>query len=242
MYTQIANLLEDKIKSGELKPDNKIPTEVELMEMYQVSRVTARLAINSLHEKGLVVRKQGKGTFVADSLLNQDLGNLAGFYDSMIAKDFEAKLIEMRVIDTPAELSQQMGESFNRTLFFKRIYLRQDDIYAFSHVYLPVEMAKTITWEIAEQNSGYTMLTQISSYELSLAQLAIRAFPANKEQAETLKIEHGEPILCLSRTSLGSDNKPVEHTKIYLRSDTSEFTISIPTGISMMNGIREMKI
>ncbi|WP_127583923.1 GntR family transcriptional regulator [Paenibacillus koleovorans] len=238
MYTQIANLLEAKIKSGEWKPDDKIPTESEIMETYQVSRVTARLAISSLDEKGLVVRKQGKGTFVAHSYVNQDLATLEGFYDSMIAKDFEPKLLEMRVVDTPEELAEKLGESFKRALFFKRSYLRQNAIHAYSHVYLPIEMAKTITWEIAEQNSGYTMLTQMGGFEIKLAQLAIRAIAANREQAETLEIEQGEPLLCLSRTSLGSSNITVEHTKIFLRSDTSEFTISIPTGVSMLNGIR----
>jgi DNA-binding GntR family transcriptional regulator len=241
MYSQIANYLESKIISGELKLDDKIPTEAEIMEMFQVSRVTARLAIDSLNEKGLVVRKQGKGTFVADSVLQQDLGNLEGFYDSMIAKDFVAKLIEMRGIDTPKYISSKLGESFKRSLFFKRVYIRKDEVYAYSHVYLPEEMAKTITWEIAEKNSGYTMLTQFSDNKLKVANLTIRAFPATVEQCETLSVDIGEPILCLSRTSLGNDNNPVEHTKIFLRSDISEFTISIPKGISMLNGIREMR-
>jgi len=239
MYSQISKFLESKINSGELSIDDKIPTEVEIMEKFQVSRVTARLAINTLHEKGLVVRKQGKGTFVADSVLQQDLGNLEGFYDSMIAKDFTAKLIEMKVIDSPEYISSQLGESFKQSLFFKRIYIRRDDVYAFSHVYLPVEMAKTITWEIAEKNSGYTMLTKISDFEPKVANLAIRAFPATIEQSETLAVDIGEPILCLSRTSLDHNNIPIEHTKIFLRSDLSEFTISIPKGISMLNGIRE---
>jgi DNA-binding GntR family transcriptional regulator len=238
MYSQIASFLESKIHSGELKLDDKIPTEAEIMEIYQVSRVTARLAIDSLHEKGMVVRKQGKGTFVADTVLQQDLGNLEGFYDSMIAKDFVAQLIEMRVIDTPEYISNKLNDSFKRSLFLKRIYIRKDDVYAYSHVYLPEEMAKTITWEIAEKNSGYTMLNQFSEHQLKVANLNIRAFPATMEQCETLSVDIGEPILCLSRTSLSNDNRPIEHTKIFLRSDISEFTISIPKGISMFNGIR----
>jgi GntR family transcriptional regulator len=239
MYSQIANYLESKISSGELKLDDKIPTEAEIMEMFKVSRVTARLAIDSLHEKGMVVRKQGKGTFVTDPVLQQDLGKFEGFYDSMIAKDFVTKLIEMKVVDTPEYISSKLGKAFNRSLFFKRIYFRKNDVYAYSHVYLPEEMAKTITWEIAEKNSGYTLLTQFSDHELKVANLAIRAFPADTEQCETLSVDMGEPILCLSRTSLSDDNLPIEHTKIFLRSDTSEFTISIPKGISMLKGIRE---
>ena len=71
MYAQIAAILESAIQLGELQPDQKIPTEAELMETYNVSRMTSRQAIEILHEKGLVVRKQGKGIFVLVQCLNK---------------------------------------------------------------------------------------------------------------------------------------------------------------------------
>jgi GntR family transcriptional regulator len=239
MYSQIASLLESAIKAGELAPDQKIPTEAELMETYSVSRMTARLAIQSLHEKGLVVRKQGKGTFVIGSLIRQELGGMEGFYDSFLAKDLEAKLIEMKVMDTPQEVSEILGEAFNKSLFLKRIYLRKDEVYGFSHVYLPVELAKTVTWEVAENHSGYSLLTKHTGYELKNANLAIRAFPSTQEQADVLEVQAGDPILRLSRTTFTPDDKPIEHLKLFLRSDTCEFNITVPGHFSIVNGIRD---
>jgi GntR family transcriptional regulator len=239
MYSQIASLLESAISSGELQPDQKIPTEAELMEIYNVSRMTARLAIQSLHEKGLVVRKQGKGTFVIGSLLSQELGGMDAFYDSFIAKDLEAKLIEMKVMDTPEDIYGILGDQFEKTLYFKRIYLRKDEIYGFSHVYLPVELSKTITWEIAEKNSGYGLLIKYIGLELKLANLSLRAFPSTKEQADLLEIQPSDPILRLSRTTYTPDDKPIEHLRLFLRSDTCEFNITVPGNFSIVNGIRE---
>lgn len=239
MYAQIASQLESKIQSGELQPDDKIPTEAEITETYQVSRVTARLAINLLLEKGLVVRKQGKGTFVTNSLLRQELGGMEGFYDSFIAKDMEAKLLTMQVIDTPPEVMDILGDTFNRTLHLNRIYMRDQNIYGYSHVYMPVELAKTVTWDIAAANSGYSLLTKHSGYMLKNARMTIRAFTCTEEQAETLKIEPGEPLLRLSRTSFNHEDKPVEHLKLYLRSDISEFSMTIPGNFHLVDGIRD---
>ena len=239
MYSQIAALLEKAIQSGELKPDQKIPTEAEIMETYQVSRMTARLAINALYEKGLVVRKQGKGTFVADPILHQELGRMEGFYDSFLAKDLKPKLKEMKVMDTPEDIREILGEPFSKTLYLKRSYYKDDQIYGYCHFYMPVDLSKTVTWEMAETNSGYSLLTKHAGYVLKYANLSIRAVAATREHMEDLQISQGDPVLCLSRTSYTQDDKPIEHLKLYLRSDTCEFNIKVPGFFSIMNGIRD---
>ena len=64
LYVQLMDTVEKDIKSGRYKPGDKIMTESEMAKTYGVSLITVRKAIGSLMEKGLVVRKQGKGTFV----------------------------------------------------------------------------------------------------------------------------------------------------------------------------------
>lgn len=239
MYAQIAAQLEAKIQSGELQPDDKIPTEAEITESFQVSRVTARLAINVLLEKGLVVRKQGKGTFVTNPVLRQELGGMEGFYDSFIAKDMEARLLTMKVIDTPPEVMDILGESFQRTLYLNRIYTRNQNIYGYSHVYMPAELSRSVTWDIAESHSGYSLLTKFNQDVLKHAKMTIRAITCTEEQADILKIEPGEPLLRLSRISYNHEDKPVEHLRLYLRSDISEFSMTIPGNFRMVDGIRD---
>jgi GntR family transcriptional regulator len=228
MYAQIAAILESAIHSGELQPNQKVPTEAELMETYNVSRMTARQAIEIVHEKGLVVRKQGKGTFVTGPMLQQNLGGMEAFYDSFLQKDLNPKLLEMKVIDTPEDVVEILGDRFAQSLFLKRMYSRNDEIFSFSLIYLPVELASSVTWQLAETNAGYSLLTKHAGYSLKNANLTIRALSANKEQAETLNIRPKEPLLQLSRTSYTRDDQPIEHIKLYLRSDKCELNLGVP--------------
>ncbi|SEC01141.1 GntR family transcriptional regulator [Paenibacillus sp. GP183] len=238
MYAQIAAILESAIHSGELQPNQKVPTEAELMETYNVSRMTARQAIEILHEKGLVVRKQGKGTFVTGPMLRQELGGMEAFYDSFLKKELEPKLLEMKVTDTPDDVMEILGDHFAQTLFLKRVYYRNDEIYGFSLMYLPVELASSVTWQLAEKNAGYSLLTKHAGYSLKNANLTIRALPANKEQAEILNIRPKQPLLQLSRTSYTSEEQPIEHIKLHLRSDRCEFNIDVPGNYLLVDGIR----
>lgn len=82
MYKQIINILNEQIENGELNPGDKLPSEAELMERYQVSRITIRSAISELEEDGLVVRSRGKGTFIASKKTLYSADDQIGFTHS----------------------------------------------------------------------------------------------------------------------------------------------------------------
>lgn len=74
LYLQLANIIENKIKSGIFALDSQLPTELELVKSFDISRITVREAISKLKKQGLVVTKRGRGNFVADShVLDRDL-------------------------------------------------------------------------------------------------------------------------------------------------------------------------
>ena len=83
-YKQIAKIISQNISSGNLNPDDKIPTEPELMELFECSRITIRAAIKELVDKGQLIRRQGLGTFVTKELKNLSVNDFAGFTDSWI--------------------------------------------------------------------------------------------------------------------------------------------------------------
>ena len=76
LYVQLMDTVEKDIKSGRYKPGDKIMTESEMAKTYGVSLITVRKAIGSLMEKGLVVRKQGKGTFVTKPKFSRNIKRL----------------------------------------------------------------------------------------------------------------------------------------------------------------------
>ena len=79
LYVQLMDTVEKDIKSGRYKPGDKIMTESEMAKTYGVSLITVRKAIGSLMEKGLVVRKQGKGTFVTKPKFSRNIKRLQSF-------------------------------------------------------------------------------------------------------------------------------------------------------------------
>ena len=85
-YHQLKEILREKVSTEEWKPGDLIPSERELSETYSISRMTARQAITDLVNEGLFYREQGRGTFVADNRITQQLLQLTGFTEDIQAR------------------------------------------------------------------------------------------------------------------------------------------------------------
>src|SRR5579884_2027130 len=85
-YYQLKEIMREKIRSGEWKPGDLIPSERELGETYGISRMTARQAITELVNEGVFYREQGKGTFVTRNKITQQLMTLTGFTEDISAR------------------------------------------------------------------------------------------------------------------------------------------------------------
>ena len=87
LYQQIKALITQRLQSGEWKPGELIPSEVELAARFKVSQGTVRKAIDDLAASNLLVRRQGKGTFVAEPKITESLAQrLTGFYEDMASR------------------------------------------------------------------------------------------------------------------------------------------------------------
>jgi DNA-binding GntR family transcriptional regulator len=85
-YYQLQEIIRERIRNGEWTPGSSIPSERELCERYGISRMTARQAISGLETEGLLYREQGKGTFVGQGVIAQQLLQLTGFTEDMNAR------------------------------------------------------------------------------------------------------------------------------------------------------------
>jgi GntR family transcriptional regulator len=85
-YHQLKEILRERVRTGEWKPGDLIPSERELGETYGISRMTARQAITELVNEGVFFREQGKGTFVTRNKITQQLMTLTGFTEDISAR------------------------------------------------------------------------------------------------------------------------------------------------------------
>lgn len=82
LYYQLKEQLTLSIKNGTFKPGSRIPAEPELREMYNVSRITVRRAVDELCKEGLLEKKRGKGTYVASPKIRRKIAHLMGFTEA----------------------------------------------------------------------------------------------------------------------------------------------------------------
>src|ERR1700744_5462298 len=99
LYAQIENVIIDRISNGSLPPGTRLPSEDSLVQEYAVSRTTIRAAIQSLVQRGLVEIRRGKGTFVTQPKIMQELTEATGFVEDIqaLGRHATAKVLDQQV-------------------------------------------------------------------------------------------------------------------------------------------------
>ncbi|WP_057491422.1 GntR family transcriptional regulator [Streptococcus orisasini] len=110
LYIQIKSSLKDKIKNNTYLVGQKIPTEIELEELYGVSRVTVRKAINELVSEGYLIKKQGKGTFVNHKRVSRKLSYVMAFSQSCLKNGLQpsSEVLEKRIMLPTPEIAEKL--------------------------------------------------------------------------------------------------------------------------------------
>lgn len=238
LYRQIADDIAASI-GRTYRPGQRLPSESAFMEKYGVSRVTVRMALSYLADRGLVVRKQGRGTFASTPRIHHDLQGLSGFHDSLISMGIspETKLLEFGVISVGPYLQDILGLTSDRTLGFKRLYIVDGEPLALVITHFPEEYIGRISREIMTQSPSYEVLKNTIGVHILRADLTIRVQSMSSEIAELLRSDQ-HSILELERITYGEYDVAVEHTRLVLRSDAYEFGLTISGGVELTTGIR----
>jgi len=138
LYIQVASTLRRRIETGQWLPGQKISTLEELEREFEVARVTVRQAVELLHDEGLVHRRQGRGTFVADHLQDKHWLKLEATWDSLIAPIKDNVLRIIKVNDPPAwpKLAAGEGQPAPEYVFLRSLQLKDDVPYALVNLHL----------------------------------------------------------------------------------------------------------
>lgn len=214
LYQQIKALITQSLQSGEWKPGELIPSEVELANRFKVSQGTVRKAIDELSAENLVVRRQGKGTFVATHhearaqfrflRLMPDVGE-AHYPDN--------KIIEVKRMRAPAEVARQLDvKSGDSVVFIRRIQSFDGAPTILEELWLPGVIFKGLTAERLIEYKGpmYGLFESEFGTHMIHAAEKIRAVPAEQDAATLLAVAVGTPLLSVERVSFTYGNKPVE--------------------------------
>ncbi|WP_279389205.1 GntR family transcriptional regulator [Scopulibacillus darangshiensis] len=227
LYHQLKDRLKKSIDSGSWETGDKIPSENQLMDQYNVSRNTAKKAIEELVQEGILYRIQGKGTFVAKPKLEQ---SLMGFYSfSKVLKDqgMNPKDIILKVNETEPDpkvreaLQLDEGET---VVEMKRLRCANDEPFILESSYLPKRVVSDLNQlDNVGQVSLYDLLEQKFNVVVSRAKEAFEPVLIRKEESRYLKTEEGLPALLLERIAYEVNGTPVEFCRSIVRGDRCRF-------------------
>ncbi len=229
-YLQIARNMASLIENKVWPQDFGIPSERQLMELLNVSRVTARRALQVVTEKGLVVRKPGSGTYVAPHL-DQPLSRLSSFSEELNLRGMTSTsvwLLRDRAVATTQEM-RALGLSMNAQVCrFKRIRNADSMPMAIEYCRIPAEMVS----DPAKIDQSLYQYLDSHGTPVVRALQTISAVNANQEQAQLLKIDQGAAVLYVTRLGYGKNGKPMEFTESYCRPDVYDFVAELHRSVS----------
>jgi GntR family transcriptional regulator len=214
LYQQIKALITQSLQSGEWKPGELIPSEVELANRFKVSQGTVRKAIDELAAENLVVRRQGKGTFVASHHeARAHFRFLRMVPDEGVPHYPENRIIEVKRVRAPADVARLIDlKSGDPVIFIKRVQAFDGVPTIVEELWLPGLIFKGLTAERLVEYKGpmYGLFETEFGTRMIRASEQIRAIGADPGAAELLNIAPGTPLLCSERVSFTYGDRPVE--------------------------------
>lgn len=214
LYQQIKGLITQSLQSGEWKPGEMIPSEVELANRFKVSQGTVRKAIDELAAENLVMRRQGKGTFVSTHHeARAHFRFLRLMPDEGVPHYPESTFIEVKRLRAPAEVARLLDlKSGDAVVYIKRVQNFDGVPTIVEELWLPGLIFKGLTAERLNEYKGpmYGLFESEFGTRMIRAQEKIRAVCAEPGDAELLRVAAGTPLLCAERVSFTYGDKPVE--------------------------------
>ncbi len=214
LYRQIAELITRSLDGGEWKPGEAIPSELELAARYKVSQGTVRKAIDELAAANLLVRRQGKGTFVATHSEERSRFRFLRLApDDGSEERLARKFLDCKRMRPSAEVAQaldipgsQAVLQVRRLLYFRGAPVVLDDLW------LPLALFKGLTEQRLSEYEGplYGLFEAEFGVRMIRAEEQIRAVSADPDAAALLEVAPGAPLLSVSRVSFTYGDRPVE--------------------------------
>lgn len=215
-YMQIRDILIEKINSKVFDKGDQLPSEREISEIYNVSRMTARNSLTQLVELGYAYRIMGKGTFVRLPTINRDFLNLSGFSQMLRSKGIKPsnKVIKLGIIDANKRVSKLLETTAAVKVYeIVRIRYGDDIALALEFSYLPVSLYDNLLKYDFEKNSLYKIIEDIYKYKFKFSKQWIRITTLTANESRLLKVKENTPAFLLESITYDMNERVVEATR-----------------------------
>ncbi len=230
LYQQIKGFILNSLRASEWKPGEAIPSEMELATRFGVSQGTVRKAIDELAAENLLVRRQGKGTFVATHAEQQVQFRFLKLVPDSGTRGSEGPaqrdIIECKRSRASADVARALAlRTGDTVLQARRVLSFGGTPIILEDIWLPAAPFKGLTAERLANYQGpmYALFETEFNVRMVRAEEKIRAIPASSMHQELLKIKQGEPLLSVERIAYTYRNEPMELRRGSYRTETHHY-------------------
>jgi GntR family transcriptional regulator len=225
MYFRIQQGLLEHIQAGRLPPGAQLPSEADLARQHQVSRITAKRALDELVRQGRAYRQQGRGTFVAQTRI-RDISGFRSFSEDIRARGFSpsSQVLDFREVEPEAAIRERLHIPAGEHAFLlKRLRLADQEPVAVELAWLPCRLCPGLLQEDLSGGSLYNILAEKYHRVPTWADAEIEAVMPTKEQARLLILKTGTPVLVAHRVTYAADYDAIETVDSVYRGDRFTF-------------------
>ena len=197
-----------------------------MAQEFGVSRITIRQSVQNLIRRGLLEIRRGKGTFVTQPKITQELRELRGFVEDMqtLGRHASARVLDKQIVPANATVSHQLELSKGSMVVrIQRIRLADHTPLSFDETYLPLEIGEKIIEDQLETEPIFSLLEQKYEIQLLEADYCLEAISADPTVAKALRIDAGSPIFLIERTSYREGHHPIDYERLHYRGDQVRF-------------------
>jgi GntR family transcriptional regulator len=229
LYHQIFSLLRDRIYEGEYPGGSFLPGEQELAAHFNVSRITAKRALDEIAAAGLAVREQGRGTRVCITPRSTSVrGGVEGLVHSLHANGRgSVQLLEFGYLPATTDIADKLGiasgEEVQRAV---RVWHGKEGPFSHLTTYVPAEIGRRWIRTDLEKKPLISLL-QTSGVKINRADERITAVTADAVVATRLEVDFGAPLLKITRTVFDKNDRSVEYLVALYPPDRYQYSVSL---------------
>lgn len=230
-YHQLKELLRAEIVTGRWPAGAQIPSEPELCRLLDVSRTVVRQALGDLGHEGLLRRRKGLGTFVAEPKIHGRLvQSLTGFHDDMLAQGRvpRTRVLDQRVIPAPKIVAHELGlPEGTPVVMIDRVRSVDDEPIVLVTTYLPEALVPGLAEIDFTDRSLYQTLAARYGLIIERGRRLLESIAATAACAERLGVEPGDPLLFLRSVTYLPDGRAIEYYEARHRGDRTILEVDL---------------
>ncbi|HYL45038.1 MAG TPA: GntR family transcriptional regulator [Ktedonobacteraceae bacterium] len=240
LYHQLKQIVRAEIERGTYQPGERIPAESDLSQRYGVSRITVRQALDELEAEGVVVRRHGKGTYVAEKRIEQDLVRLTDFVEDMELAGLAPSSLVLAFTREPVNRAVAQALALSKSdevVRVDRLRMANERPIAYDTTWLPLRFGLLLSEAALANETIYHILETRYGIPVEAGTFHITAATATPEQAKLLESTAGAGLLLIQRISCTTGDVPVYVQERYYRPDRVSYRVTLRRHGNAMGGM-----